>query len=220
MPQLKFTQKIFVFILFNLSVLLNSCYTPYNNLKSSVDFDKEINTGSLSLFGKLSYDNGSLKTKDKYLLLFKNDTLKYISIGKKLKKHSSVYKVIYQSDTLNILSSEFHGKYYTTDTSFFFTDEYFHKTVYYDHPRSELPKTSNPILADFYHYKFTTNECFRSNKRYYCYPNKITETTPLAEYSNQVRVGVAISSLTDTIVSWKYSDKKEELLNFSNERLR
>lgn len=201
-------------------IFLNSCYTPYNNWKSPADFDKQIKVNNLSLFGTLKYSQA--KSKNKFLLLFKNDSLQYVSVGKKLKKHSSTYKMLFVSDTLNIISSEFYGEYYTTDTLFFYNDECFWKKVVYNDPPFGMPKNASPAVADFSYYRFLANECFNSEKRYsYAYPIIISGTVPLGDYCNKIRSGIATDSLIDTTyVSWKYPDKNDVLLSFIRNYLR
>jgi hypothetical protein len=217
---LKPLRNISAIFLSVMTVIVSSCYTPYNNLKSPADFDNQIKINSLSFFGPLKYTLS--KSNNKFLLLFKNDSLQYVCVGKKLKKHSSIYKVLFRSNTLNILSSEYYGKYYTTDTLFFFNDECFWKKVVYNDPPYGMSKIASPAVADFSYYKFSTTECLMSEKRYrYSYPTIVSGTVPLIEYCDKIRSGVATDSLIDrTYVSWKYPDKNEALLRFAYDYIR
>ena len=201
-------------------VLISSCHTHYNTLRSPGDFNKQINANNLAIFGKLQYQE--TKKKSTFLLLFKNDSLTYISPVKKLKNHSSVYKVLSLSDTLNILCSEFFGQYYSTDTLFFYPDECFWKNVVYNDPGEGLPQKSSPAIADFRHYKFSSAECRIEQKRYsFSYPNVIAETVPIYDYCNKIKLNAGTDSLIDkTYLYQKYSDKKEAMLRFVTSFLR
>lgn len=167
-----------------LAGLLCSCYTQKNGLRKTIDFDREMTAIHVSFFGKFRYETeGNPPYNRHVILLFRNDSLKYIAHGKrKLEKYARVFKVLHLSDSLTILASEFTGRYFSVDTFLFLNNEYYRKRV--DYVASHSAAGAQITHAVFYKYTFRENELIRSGQTLFD-QDSVRAKEPVKDYANR-----------------------------------
>lgn len=120
-----------------------------------IDYDKIIKVNSISFFGPLRYvENNSKKN---IWLFYKQGKLQYVSAGRSnsLAK-KALFKIDQLSDSLNILSSKYYGRYFFVDTLYFFESMCVIKTNEYRFEDADV-KTAMPQKTDFRKYTFGNN---------------------------------------------------------------
>ena len=145
------------FLIVSLLSLLLSESKSQNKIKlqETIKYDKVIKAKDISFFGKFIFNID--KSKKSFSLLYYHDTLQYISVGpRKNIIKNSLFKVDLLSDTLTILTCDFYGRYYATDTLYFFENMCVHKKVHYNFEDAGL-KNAIGIKVEFRKYLLINN---------------------------------------------------------------
>ena len=128
--------KIFLFIQV---ILLCSCVTSRSTNHFAKTKNAEIKrAANINFFGgKIeiqNYLNG--KEEQKFYLLYKNDSLKYISLDKRIPNNDYIYKIKQKADSNIMLTrATMSVRYFVTDTIIFKKDIAIHKKCLFDYDR-------------------------------------------------------------------------------------
>ena len=126
-----------------------------NHFLELLKYNNVIKVNDLSFFGKFIFDVS--KKKKTFSLLYDQDTLRYVAAGPQIKiKNKRVFKVNQLSDTLNILTSKYAGRYFVVDTLYFFESMCVIKTAVYRSEDADV-KNAMPQKVDFDKYTLINN---------------------------------------------------------------
>jgi hypothetical protein len=203
-------------IYISLLFFMYSCYTQKKNLKEGIDFDKKVQASSISLFGPFKYIPSN-NDRNSIELYFKQDSLKYISPGGR--NYSKIYKVLFLSDSVNMISNEFQTRYFSIDTLLFYPNILFWKTVAYDIEPGK-GQTATPLHSRFEQYYFKANELRRS-RRTYNVPPAIPEPQSISNWARiTIMKGPLGSAVDSSHISQQFQDRQEAMRNFFKSYIR
>jgi len=197
-----------------IAVARSSCYTQKNGLQKGIDFDREVAATDVCFFGKFRYKTeGKTLHNRNAILLFRNDSLKYVASGKrKLKKYDTVFKVLYLSDSLTMLASVFQGRYFSVDTLLFSGDDCYWKRVDY-HVRAYAE--TEIVHAGFEKYAFRGNELIYSLQTLFD-QDSVRTKEPIKAYASRhgSKLPDRINHSDTTYVWQNYADPEAAKLRF------
>lgn len=141
--------------------VMSGCYLHKNGLRKGEDYSQIKLASEVSFFGGFSA-TPSTKSNNNFLLLLKNDSLKFIAFGNhRLRKSAKAYKVHFLRDSSIMLTREFQGRYYTADTAIITQNGWYQKQLYYQ---------DQPQALDYTAYVFTEQQdLLWLNNMYYSY---------------------------------------------------
>lgn len=184
-------------LLFLFSITLVGCFAEKHNLRSNVDYDRIVLAEEVSLFGELKY-KPAVNPRNNIQLLYKNDTLRYITSGhKRLHKNSSVRTVKFISDTLTLLTRQSHGVHDIYDTVILLPNAYYSKQV--DHCGEHASR------VHYTSYRFTRKHLIRNSE--FLHPGDTYSHQAFQSYIQE-----PLKGKPDTL--YKYENIEEEKMKF------
>lgn len=163
-------------------LLCISCYTEKHNLVNKSDYDKVISAKNASFFNGFDYEPATNK-RDNILLLYKNDSLKYLSFGNsKLTKYASIYRIDILADSLTQMVRTSSGRYQTFDTIQITNNEYYTKRSLRINGVS-----GNIIAVEYDRYVFTKKYLIRSDQSFFPYPDSSFINESLSDHKEHIR---------------------------------